>query len=123
MTVGAGMAGGMRIARGVTEVAHRMREIAVAGGVDCVTVAGLGVVSGAVGRRPIVRGMVGIGVGVLVGVGRAARGNPAQHGGGDRESEEAAKVKLCFHRGCEIQTLPPKLHSIGREKRNSHQAG
>ena len=82
MTVGAGMAGGMRIARGVTEVAHRMREIAVAGSVDCMTVAGLGVVAGGVGRSPIVAGMVGIGGGVVV-VRCPARGSPAQDGGDD----------------------------------------
>lgn len=66
MTVGAGMAGGMRIARSVTEVAHRMRKIAVGGRMGCVTVARLGVVVGGVGRSPIVPGMVGIGGGVLV---------------------------------------------------------
>ena len=114
MTVGAGMAGGMRIVRGVTEVAHRMEKIAVAGSVDCMIVAGLGVVAGTVGRRPIVRGMVGIGGGVLV-IRCLARGNPAQDGDDDREVEEASKVKLRFHSGCEIQTLPLKAHSIGSE--------
>lgn len=83
MTVGAGMAGGMCVARGMPEVAHRMREIAVAGSVDRMTVAGLGVVAGTVGRRPIMRGMVGIGGGVPVVVRRLARGSPAQDGGGD----------------------------------------
>lgn len=66
VTVGAGMARGMRITRGVTEITHRMSEIAVAGRMDGVSVAGLGVIAGAVRRRPIVRGMVGIVVGVPV---------------------------------------------------------
>ena len=68
VTVGAGMVGGMGIARGMTEVARGMEEIAVAGGVDRMTVAGLGVVAGGVGCGLIVPGMVGIGGGMLVGI-------------------------------------------------------
>ncbi len=68
MTVGAGMVGGMRIARGMTEVARGMKEIAVAGGEGRVIVAGLGVVAGGVGCSLIVPCMVGVGGGMLVGV-------------------------------------------------------
>ena len=66
MTVGPGMAGGMRIPRGMTKVSHSMKEIAVAGCVDCMTVAGPGVVAGSVGCSPIVTGMVIIGGGMPI---------------------------------------------------------
>ena len=73
VTMGAGMVGGMGIARGMTEVAHGMTEvahgmekIAVAGGVGRVIVAGLGVVAGGVGRSLVVAGVVGVGGGMLV---------------------------------------------------------
>ena len=66
VTMGAGMVGGMGIARGMTEVAHGMEKIAVAGGVGRVIVAGLGVVAGGVGRSLVVAGVVGVGGGMLV---------------------------------------------------------